>query len=251
MLKKYVPIGFLAMLIGIAASPAHPTGSNGPTGATYASLAKLPDWSGTWAMSDREFQASGKIANQAPYKPAYLQTQTGATSDTGKPNASKCLPSGMPGIMGVPLGFEFVFSPGRVTILTEEGPMIRRIYTDGRKHADDPVPTYAGDSVGHWDGSALVVDTVAITPKAEFIKRVKTSGQTHVTERIYLADHAHLRVDTTIEDPVALNAPWSYSWTYERSNTGFVESYYCDDDRDANGEPDLTPPPVQSPPHSP
>jgi len=196
-------------------------------------------------MSDSAFQASGKIADKAPYKPAYLQTQKEATSDTGKPNASKCLPSGMPGIMGVPLGFEFIFSPGRVTILTEEGPMIRRIYTDGRKHGEDPVPTYAGDSVGHWDGPVLVIDTIAITRKAEFIRRVKTSGQTHVTEHIYLVDHNHLRVDTTIEDPVALNAPWSYSWTYERSNTGFVESYYCDDNRDANGEPDLTPPPSQ------
>jgi hypothetical protein len=249
MVNKCVPAGLILLAFGTAAPSMHAAASERPLGATYASLANLPDWSGTWVMSDREFQASGKISNKAPYKPAYLQTQRDATSDTGKPNAAKCLPSGMPGIMGVPLGFEFVFSPGRVTILTEEGPMIRRIYTDGRKHADDPVPTYAGDSIGHWEGSVLMVDTVAITPKAEFIKRVKTSGQTHVIERIYLVDHDHLRLDTTIEDPLALDAPWSYSWTYERSNTGFVESYYCDDDRDANGEPDLTPPPVHPPSH--
>lgn len=249
MLKQYVPVGLLAMMFAVVAAPAAPAGSKGPQGATYASLANLPDWSGTWVMSDRDFQASGKIADKAPYKAAYLQTQKQATSDTGKPNAAKCLPTGMPGIMGVPLGFELVFSPGRVTILTEEGPLIRRIYTDGRKHADDPAPTYAGDSIGHWEGPVLAVETVAITPKSEFLKRVKTSGQTRVTERIYLLDHDHLRIDTTIEDPVALNSPWSYSGTYQRSNTGFVESYYCDDDRDANGEPDLTPPPIQPPSH--
>ena len=242
MLKEIRNTVFVAIILGIVASPAYATASKEPAGTTYSSLAKLPDWTGTWAMSDREFQASGKTADKAPYKPEYLQTQKAATSDTGKPNPSKCLPSGMPGIMGVPLGFEFIFSPRRVTILTEEGPMIRRIYTDGRKHAEDPVPTYAGDSIGHWEGPVLVVDTVAITPKAEFIKRVKTSGQTHVTERIYLVDHDHLRVDTTIDDPVALRAPWTYSWTYERSKIGFEESYYCDDNRDANGEPDLTPP---------
>jgi hypothetical protein len=68
-----------------------------------------------------------------------------------------------------------------------------------------------------------------------------------VIERFHLVGRDHLRVDTEIDDSVALTAPWRYSWTYQRSNTGFVESYYCDDDRDANGEPDMTPPPATSP----
>jgi hypothetical protein len=230
-----------------AADPTSGTQRKQSQGRTYASIAQLPDWTGTWAMSDSDFSASGKIADSAPYRASYLAQQHDAAADIGKPNPTKCLPSGMPGIMGVPLGFEFVFTPGRVTILTEEGPMIRRVFTDGRQHLEDPVPTYAGDSIGHWEGSTLVIDTVAITPKSEFMRRIKTSGKTHVIERISLTDKTHLHVDTTIDDPIALTAPWHYGWTYERSSTPFVESYYCDDNRDANGEPDLTPPPAGSP----
>jgi len=246
-MKIYLLVAAFAVLSASDAQSRTNTSWPGAQGATYAAIALLPAWSGTWVMSDRAFQASGSVADAAPYNQNYLLQQHDAAADIGKPNPSKCLPTGMPGIMGVPLGFEFLFTPGRVTILAEEGPMIRRVYTDGRKHLADPVPTYAGDSIGHWEGPVLVVDTVAITPKAEFIRRIKTSGQTHVMERIHLIDHDHLRVDTVIEDPVALHAPWHYSWTYQRSNTEFVESYYCDDDRDANGEPDLTPPPPQAP----
>lgn len=243
-MKTILVAMLLALLTGQFVGAATHTRWPGSQGDTYASIAKLPDWSGTWVQSDRDFQASGKISDAAPYRAEYLRQQSEAVADKGKPNAGKCLPTGMPGIMGVPLGFEFLFNPGRVTILTEEGPMIRRVFTDGRPHAEDPVPTYAGDSVGHWEGETLLVDTVAITPKSEFLRRVKTSGHTRVIERFHLVDHDHLRVDTEIDDAIALTAPWRYSWTYTRSPTGFVESYYCDDDRDANGEPDLTPPPA-------
>jgi hypothetical protein len=247
MIKLHILVAALACVASTAAQGATKTGSSGPQGDTYASIALLPDWSGTWAMSDAAFSAAGQLADAAPYRHEYLLQQHDAAADMGKPNPSKCLPTGMPGIMGVPLGFEFLFTPGRVTILTEEGPMIRRIFTDGRKHQADPVLTYAGDSIGHWEGPVLVVDTTAITSKSEFMRRIKTSGQTHVIERISRIDNTHIRVDTIIDDPVALTGPWHYSWTYERSGTSFVESYYCDDNRDANGEPDLTPPPSQLP----
>lgn len=176
----------------------------------------------------------------APFKPEY------AARARGKANSTSCLPTGMPGIMTLPLGYEFLFTPGRVTILTEEGPMIRRIYTDGRKHSEDPEPTYAGESIGHWEGKTLVIDTIGIKAKAEFLNRLKTSSKTHVTERISLKDKDHLLVDIEIDDPVALTKPWRYSVIYQRSNTGFVESYYCDNDRDSKGEPDLQPPAAQA-----
>lgn len=212
-------------------------------GATYESLGDLPDWSGTWAMSDEDFGrlfAPGGAAAIAPYKSTYAPAKD---ANTHKGNASQCLPTGMPGIMGVPLGYEFLFNPGRVTILTEEGPLIRRVYTDGRSHAQDPELTYAGESIGHWEGKTLVIDTIAISPKTQFVGgKVKSSGSTHVKERIYLTDPTHLRVDTEVEDPIALTKAWKYSWSYKRSSVGFVESYYCDDDRDSAGEPDLKPP---------
>jgi hypothetical protein len=218
------------------------TAAAGPTGtphADYTLLAKLPDWSGVWAMPDQErgkFLKSDSAA--APYLAGYA-----ARSTPPKANSAMCLTTGMPGVMAVPLGFEFLFTPGRVTLLAEEGPTIRRIYTDGRGHEPDPEPTYSGDSIGHWEGDTLVIDTVGIREKSEYFRGIKTSGQAHVVERIRKADQDHMLVDTVIVDPGALSKPWHYSFTYRRSEAGFIESYYCDDNRDANGEPDLAPRP--------
>lgn len=212
----------------------------GAQGDTYQSIAKLPDWAGTWAKPDHR-PAKGSPESSPPFRPDYKPV---VLAQAQKGNAEMCLPGGMPVIMGVPLGYEFLFTPGRVTILIEEGPSIRRVFTDGRGHSADPDPTYNGESIGHWEGATLVVDTTSIRPKSQIFMGVKTSGQTHVVERIHLIDHDHLAVETLVEDPIALTMPWRYSWTYVRSKVPFLESYYCDDDRDANGEPNLQPPPA-------
>ena len=209
----------------------------------YTQLAQLPDWSGTWALPDKVFAAAmgpAGLARSAKYRPEYLQR----LGPRGKGNSELCLPTGMPGIMGLPIGYEFLFTPGRVTILVEEGPLVRRVFTDGRKHSADLDSSYAGESIGHWEGPELVVDTVGITPKAQFFMGPRTSGKAHVIERISLQDRDHLRVETKVEDVEALVAPWQYTLTYQRSDAPFVESYNCDNDRDSQGEPDLRPPPA-------
>lgn len=234
----------LCLLVAVSAASAQSlTKPPSSVHEAHAAIAQLPDWSGTWAMPDRAFLEMMKIGASAPFKPDY------AAKARAKPNSTSCLPTGMPGIMALPIGYEFLFTPGRVTILVEEGPLIRRVYTDGRTHAEDPEPTYAGDSVGHWEGSTLIIETIAITPQAEFVNRLKTSGETRVVERIKLTDPTHMRIDFEIHDPVALTEPWRYSVTYLRSDTGFVESYYCDNDRDSSGEPDLQPPPPSRKPN--
>ena len=138
---------------------------------------------------------------------------------------------------------EFIFTPGRVTILGELDSLVRRIYTDGRAHARDPELSYAGESIGHWEGETLVVHTAAISPNAELLAGLRGSGRTQVTERIRLQDRTHLQIDTIVEDPVALTAPWRYSRVHERIAPRFFENHCQDNNRDVNGdEPDLTPP---------
>lgn len=148
----------------------------------------------------------------------------------------------MPNVMRFAFGVEFLFTPGRVTMLLEQGPTIRRIFTDGRGHSSDPDLTYAGESIGHWEGDTLVVDTTGITGKAALTSGVRSSGHAHIIERIHLLDRTHLRIDTVVEDPLMLQTPWRYSRTYERSDGSWFERY-CENNRDGNdSEPDLTPP---------
>jgi hypothetical protein len=89
-----------------------------------------------------------------------------------------------------------------------------------------------------------VIDTETIDANAQLlIFNVHGSGQTHVVERVHLADPTHLRIDTTVEDPLVLTDPWRYSATYEKSNLVMGE-FLCDNknNRERAPELDLTPP---------
>jgi len=233
---------------------------SGPQGESYASIATLPDWSGVWVRPFADFAAEGAMENEPgsatapPLTPAGTAQRAAARERVlsgarapGEPvvRTTSCgAPGGMPHVMRFAFGIEFLFTPGRVTMLLEAGPMVRRIYTDGRPHKVDPDPTYAGDSIGHWEGDTLVVDTVWLTSLAPLTAGVTGSGRTRITERIRRVDATHLRIDTVVEDPVMLRTPWRSSRVYERSDAGHFERY-CDNNRDGDdGEPDLTPPPA-------
>ncbi len=243
-------IGVLVASVALCAAASCGTQSGGPQGDSYASIAALPDWRGAWVVPFEAFVAENtrQRDHKDPSAPlltpeyAAMQAASSPLNPTRRPsNGESCLPTGMPNVMRYAFAIEFVFSPGRVTMLLEQDSTIRRIYTDGRVHTDDPDLSFAGESIGHWEGSTLVVDTTAISPKAELQAGVKTSGRAHVTERIHLKDKDHLQIDTVVDDPVALKAPWRYRRLYDRSDSGFFERVCLDNNRDVNGgAPDLT-----------
>jgi hypothetical protein len=137
---------------------------------------------------------------------------------------------------------EFLFTPGRVTTHHEAWMQWRNIYTDGRGHPDDLEATFAGDSVGHWEGATLVVDTIGIKESVALGMGMKHSDKLHLTERIHLdkADPDTLVDELTAEDPTALAKPWLHSFTYKRSREWTLLEFICaENDRnpvDANGD---------------
>ncbi len=219
-------------------------------GRTYASLAELPDWSGAWVVPFPAFleeNARQRLVGDPispPLTPAFAAVPAPGRGSAARQatNNERCLPSGMPNVMRYAFAIEFLFTPGRVTILLENDSTIRRVYTDGRGHDPEADPSYTGESIGRWEGDTLVVSTVAISPRAELMAGVPTSGRAHVTERIHLKDATHLQIDSVVEDPVALTMPWRRTRVYERSGPRFYERV-CDNNRDREiGDPDLTPP---------
>jgi hypothetical protein len=117
---------------------------------------------------------------------------------------------------------EFLFTPGRVTILGEfDGNRLRRIYTDGRKHPDDPDLTFDGHSIGHWDGGTLVVDTVALLPEVYLplgqAIAIPNNGDMHIEERIHLVSADRLIDELVITAPHVLAEPWRISRSFVRS----------------------------------
>ena len=128
-------------------------------------------------------------------------------------NNAKCLPPGMPAMMGMAYGMEVMQTKDKITFFSELNDALRRVYLDGRKPTpkilDDP--TYAGYSTGHWEGDTLVVDTVALHPNSFIEGFTPHSDAMTVKERIRFTGPGVLEDRITVTDPKALTKPWEHA----------------------------------------
>lgn len=196
-----------------------------PTAKDWADLATLPDWSGIWVpnVADQRRQVS---TNPPPWtEAAAAQVQELAKQErAGHPKLIfyGCLPESMPAWMLVSHNaMEILFTPGRVTMLGEsDSNRLRRIYTDGRKHPEDPDLTFHGHSIAHWEGGVLVVDTIGIRPQTYIAVSeavgVPNDGDLHVVERIHLAGPNTLHDELEITAPHMLMRPWKTTRIFYR-----------------------------------
>ncbi len=231
-------------------------------GMTWDSIKAQPDWSGMWTPG-RPPPGEGGPARRRPrrrawrtrrrtggapggpagfgggmpYKPEYAAKNAarfkrlqgdgpGGEADIPLSNSGYCIPSGVPEVMGQ-VSHEYMFAPGKVVILLENSE-IRRIYTDGRGHVpdDESNPSFEGDSIGHWEGDTLVVDTTNIYPDAEF-----TFGQ-HVTDKTVIHERFtrignKMKIEQTVTDPILFTKPWVTTHWYDREDREAVPYERC------------------------
>jgi len=137
-------------------------------------------------------------------------------------NNAKCLPPGMPAMMGMAYGMEVMQTKDKITFFSELNDALRRVYLDGRqptpKILDDP--TYAGYSTGHWEGDTLVVDTVALHPNSFIEGFTPHSDAMTVKERIRFIGPGVLEDRILVTDPKALTKPWETVRTYRKAMPG-------------------------------
>ena len=130
------------------------------------------------------------------------------------------------------LGMPFVMDPGRpvdiqqgtreMVIFSEVPGSPRHIYFDRATHisADTFDPTTNGDSIGHWEGDTLIVDTVGFNP-ARGMTAIPgggfRTGDSHLVERYQLLENgALLSVQFTWTDPKVFKTPHTYEFHYYR-----------------------------------
>jgi hypothetical protein len=200
-------------------------------GNTWESIAKLPDWGGIWEVT---FGGGPRGAGEQPsLTPEYAKRladyraaqQRGDIQDTP---AANCVPNGMPSIMTQPYPLEILFTPGKVTIVIEAYSQWRQIFTDGRKHPDDPDLTFNGHSIGHWEGDTLVVDTVGFTTDTVLgFSGARHSEKMRIVERMRLSGPDTLEIETTITDSEALTKPWTSKSVYGRHRDWTLAEYVC------------------------
>jgi hypothetical protein len=261
-----------------------------------SSSSDLPDWSGEWQQvgatpnPDGGFDDSlNRVLKEMDWSPpmkpelqakvdkidASEEKQMEAVLHGANPGgAVTACTFGYPAIMlDSPLMFEVVPAP-KETALIFSSREIRTVYTDGRQHPGngDLWATAWGDSIGHWEGQTLVIDTIAVQAPAGFggpdgtpvlafggieqsLLITFLSPQAHFIERLRMIDDNHLQDQMTVIDPTNFTKPWHLSRTYERVTTIDRMVYEdCEgDDRNpiVNGHFELAPPPDETPSKAP
>jgi hypothetical protein len=98
-----------------------------------------------------------------------------------------------------------------------------RVVRMNAQHLPPTVRRWMGDSIGHWEGDTLVVDTTNFTGKTQF---QGSSDQLHVVERFTRVDPRTLLYRFTIEDPQTWDRPWTGEYPWNASNERIFE-YAC------------------------
>lgn len=145
-----------------------------------------------------------------------------------------CEPLGVPLVIAHRENIQILQQPDKITIIYQRDQWTREIKLNAA-HAKTPDPSWFGDSVAHYEGGTLVVDTIGMNGKSR-VDRYGSFGseELHVVERYHLAEDGQvLQVDFTVEDPNSFGAPWSASQYYPRSGLAWEEVICAENNRDA------------------
>ncbi|HEX3837493.1 MAG TPA: hypothetical protein VHW25_11070 [Steroidobacteraceae bacterium] len=180
----------------------------------------------------------GKMVLKPQYQGPYdaKRAKERASDAKGEPIAGSgvdCLPYGMPEMMSAIYPLEILQTPGQVTIIAEAFSQVRRIYLGKTQPKIEEVPPgYYGHSVGHWEGKTLVVDTVGVKESVLGHSEMPHSDKMRITERMHLVTPDILHDQITVEDPVTLEQPWTFTFAYKRIANYEMLEYVCENNHE-------------------
>jgi len=189
-----------------------------------------PDLSGVWGRG-------GNLPNarDIPLRPnarASVEQFQAQVNNKGTPLA-RCLPHFM--LQAVPITlYKIVQTPPLIVILYDSQgmPLPRQIFTDGRPLPEAPSPAWMGYSVGHWEGSTMVVETAGFNDRGIVPGGIPITETTRVTERYERIDFGHMKLQITMEDPQTFTEPWTFNLTPQlQADTELLE-YVCEKNDD-------------------
>lgn len=240
------------------APAADKTKSSSAATVTWSDIAKLPDfWTGTWQGSSPMVDGPLKNVSYTDKAKDYIARYK-PVADIGFA-AAGCKTPGMPLVMQIAaMPLKFMVEPGMVAIYIEGNSQTRFIHMN-QPHSNPVNPGYLGESVGHWEGDTLVVDTIGFVdditlqygvlnaapggapgglpgppgglpggppagPPASlsFIKNVvfgPHGPNLRMVERMRLKDRNTLEIKNTITDPTIWTTPYETTRVWTR-NTG-------------------------------
>ena len=187
----------------VAFDPAHPfvpTVPDGPNQPTFRVADLTNPILKPWAVEQMR-RANDEVLNgKIPYVPR-----------------ERCWPAGVPAfVLEPPFNITiFIQTPKEVLMIHQHDQQMRHIYMNVA-HTANPKPSWTGESVGHYEGDELVVDTIGFNEKT-FVDNYRTphTDKMHVVERFKLLDGGKTLQDTIrVEDPGAFNMAWTGAVSY-------------------------------------
>ena len=151
-------------------------------------------------------------------------------------SSADCHPPGVPEAMFSPYQWQIVQGLDQVVILYEYPGAFRVIPTHGGPHQPDLDPTWYGDSIGHWEGDTLVVDTTGFNDKTELPGGYRHTESLHVVERFRRVTYDHLDYQATVDDPNVFEKPWMVHRILPlRTDLERVDEFICENNHDYSG----------------
>jgi hypothetical protein len=149
---------------------------------------------------------------------------------------ARCWPGGVPGQLLYPAEpFYFIQTPKEVWMIWQRDHMVRRIYLRD-KHSANVKPDWFGESIGHYEGNTLVVDTIGLSTKNSYIDnfRVPHTEKEHVVERYSISpDGKQLIADVMVEDPDTFNEPLHMQQKWRKVVNPLLETVCAENNNDA------------------
>jgi hypothetical protein len=149
---------------------------------------------------------------------------------------ARCWPGGVPGQLLYPAEpFYFIQTPKEVWMIWQRDHMVRRIYLRD-KHSANVKPDWFGESIGHYEGNTLVVDTIGLSTKNSYIDnfRVPHTEKEHVVERYSISsDGKELSAVVMVEDPDTFNEPLHMQQKWRKVVNPLLETVCAENNNDA------------------
>jgi hypothetical protein len=143
-----------------------------------------------------------------------------------------CFPAGVPRSMYVPTSFHIVQTADYLLIMHERVSW-RIIALNRSTYPPDTVRLWQGDSIGHWEGDTLVVDTANLNGKTWLNEGGEiVSYAEHVVERFTPTGPGVINYEATITDPVVYTRPWTVGLSFKRDKFELTEAACHEEDRD-------------------
>jgi hypothetical protein len=198
-------------------------------------LGEHPDLSGYWLPS-RKDKPVGNLGKDIPgYKLPFTAAGEAArkynVEHTIDPEAL-CVVGGLPRHNASGLPFQLLQGADHAVFLYWYT-TYRLVPFDGRKHSDDPDPSFFGEEIGSWEGDTFVIDSIAFKEQRTWADENANphSDQQQVIERWTRPDIGHLHVDMVVTDPKFYLEPVHYQRTWLLGKPGDeVREYSCSED---------------------